>query len=95
MTRIDIKVISENPTSGARRWEVPVNHVFTIESWLEGQGKTLGDAVRGIRYRKNGSFSFVTGGGYAIFDADLLGGNGDGRAESKFESDTGYTLFGV
>ena len=50
--------------------------------WYGSEEKLL-DNVRDV-YETNDAIYFVTGCGYAIFDADLLGGNADGETERKF-----------
>lgn len=87
---ITIKAVSEDPTSGRIRWHVKREDAWTILSFLDhGTSK-----IRGYRSHKSGGFGFSTGCGYAIFDDDLLGGNGDGKAERRFEQETGYTISG-
>jgi len=55
-----------------------------LEQWYEEQGKDLEDEIRG--YFEYGDYVyFVTGSGYSIYSADLLGGSADGRAEREFD----------
>lgn len=55
-----------------------------LEQWYEEQGKNLEDEVRG--YFEYGDYVyFVTGSGYSIYSADLLGGSANGRAENEFD----------
>ena len=85
-----VRVIREsvNPMSGAMRWRIPARSVKALMEW---EGFNI-DHVRGCRgVRKDGTIHFTTGGGYAIFDADLLGGNGDGMAERRF-NDAGFVI---
>ena len=85
-----VKVMREsvNPMSGAMRWRIPARSVKTLMEW---EGFDI-DRVRGCRgVRKDGTIHFTTGCGYAIFDADLLGGNGDGMAERRF-NDAGFRI---
>ena len=87
---INIKAVSEDPTSGRIRWHVKREDAWTILSFLDHDTSK----IRGYRRHKSGGFGFSTGCGYAIFDDDLLGGNGDGTAERRFEDETGYTISG-
>lgn len=87
---ITIKAVSEDPTSGRIRWHVKREDAWTILSFLDHDTSK----IRGYRSHKSGGFGFSTGCGYAIFDDDLLGGNGDGTAERRFEDETGYTISG-
>ena len=48
-----------------------------------GSEEKLKSEVRDI-YETGDAIYFTTGSGYAIFDADLLGGNADGETERKF-----------
>lgn len=92
--RLYFRHISENPTSGAQRWELSSHARIVVEEWLKAQGKgNPRDLIRGYRYNSiRGTVRFTTGIGYAILDADLLGGDGSGAAERKFQDDTGYYL---
>ena len=76
-----------NPTSGLQRWKISPEDAGTIIHWLGGT-----DQIRKFRQHKDGGFGFSTGCGYAIVDADLLGGTGDGKAERKFQDDTGFRV---
>ena len=51
--------------------------------WYKSEDK-LKKKVRDI-YDTRDAIYFVTGCGYSIFDADLLGGNADGTTERKFD----------
>ena len=85
-----VRVIREsvNPMSGVTRWRIPARSVKTLMEW---DGFDIA-RVRGCRgVRKDGTVHFTTGCGYAIFDADLLGGNGDGMAERRF-NDAGFRI---
>ena len=50
--------------------------------WYGSEEKML-EKVRDV-YETNDAIYFTTGSGYAIFDADLLGGNADGETEREF-----------
>ena len=49
-----------------------------------GSKEKLDDNVRDI-YETNDSIYFITGCNYAIYDKDLLGGDGDGTTQRKFD----------
>lgn len=49
-----------------------------------GSEEKLMDKVRDV-YETNDAIYFVTGCGYSIFDADLLGGNADGNTAREFD----------
>ena len=87
---INVKEVSEDPTSGRIRWHVKREDARIILDWLDDDFSK----IRAHRSHKSGGFGFSTGCGYAIFDADLLGGNGDGTTERRFEQETGYQVVG-
>lgn len=87
---INVKQVTEHPLTGMRRYHVKPDDARIILDWL-GHDRSQ---VRSYRAHKSGGFGFSTGCGYAIFDADLLGGNGDGTAERRFEQETGYQVVG-
>lgn len=71
-------LVSENRFTGARRWKLNARDTSALMKW---SGFDV-SKVRGSRgVRKDGTLHFTTGLGYAVIDADLLGGNGDGKAE--------------
>ena len=79
---------SVDPMTGRQRWRLNRRDAATLLEYLEGDTSR----IRGSRgVRKDGTIHFTTGCGYAIMDADLLGGNGDGRAERAF-NDAGYSV---
>lgn len=81
---ITVTLRAEDPFSGIRRWRIAPKDVQVLLSW---EGFDI-DAVRGCQgVRADGSLWFTTGVGYAVFDADLLGGDGSGRAEERFNRD--------
>ena len=83
--RIKPVLVSENPFTGARRWKLNKQDVAELMAWeLFDVTKVRGS--RGVR--KDGTIHFTTGLGYAVIDADLLGGNGDGKAE-RLANDAG------
>lgn len=87
---IRVKHVSTNTTSGYMRWHVSPEDAQIILDWLDNDTSQ----IRAYRGHKNGGFGFGTGCGYAIIDADLLGGNGDGTTERRFEDETGYQVIG-
>ena len=55
-----------------------------LEQWADSRGESMEDIVRG--YWEDGHYVyFVTGSGYDLYDADLLGGTGDGLTRDAFE----------
>lgn len=63
-----------------------------LEDWYGERGEDMAESVRDA-FEDRGRLFFVTGVGYAIFDADLLGGNGDGETRREFDrffGDGGY-----
>lgn len=57
---------------------------WLVRAWLESEGRDPAEAVRKYRVNKRGNVTFKHGCGYAILDADLFGGNGDGTTERRF-----------
>lgn len=87
-TRIHVNYTGNNPVTGSQRWSINAKNVAKLLTW-EGFDIAKVRGSRGIR--KDGTLHFTTGSGYAIFDADLLGGNGDGTAERNFNN-AGFTI---
>ena len=87
---IHAKRTNVQPHSGLQRWKISKTDAPIILDWL-GHDRSQ---IRSYRAHKDGGFGFSTGCGYAIFDSDLLGGNGDGTAERRFEQETGYQVVG-
>lgn len=85
---IHAKRTNVRPHSGLCRWKISKTDAPIILDWLNDDVSK----IRSFRKHKDGGFGFSTGGGYAIFDSDLLGGNGDGTAENQFEDETGYQV---
>ena len=57
-----------------------------LQDWYEQQGLDMEYSIRGYYEDEyNGYVYFVTGSGYSIYSADLLGGSADGRAEREFD----------
>lgn len=90
MNTVHVKHLREDPNTGRSRWKVPAQYAGLFWDFLDGDYSK----VRAFRAHKDGGFGFSTGCGYAIFDADLLGGNGDGKAERRFTEKTGYQVVG-
>lgn len=92
--KLHARVTYENPSSGLRAIELSHEAWFAVASWLEAQGHDDPASVpRKFRVNKRGQVTFKCGVGYAVIDADLLGGNADGRTESRFQSDTDSFIF--
>ena len=84
--RITCRQQSVDPRSGVTRWRINAKDtaLLVAQEWFDVS------RVRGSRgVRKDGTLHFTTGVGYAIIDADLLGGSGDGRAE-RAANDAGF-----
>lgn len=93
-TNRNAHVTYQNPTTGLRTITLNKEATRIVTEWHASHGRDVFDVARrpGMRrqLRKGGRLAFKCGGGYAIFDADLLGGNGDGRAERAFNDETGF-----
>ena len=86
VVKITCRQQSVNPQSGVTRWRISAKDtaLLVAQEWFDVS------RVRGSRgVRKDGALHFTTGVGYAIVDADLLGGSGDGRAE-RVANDAGF-----
>lgn len=80
-------LLSENPHSGLRRWAILDTQYDRLNSVYKDLGfGELKEYMRNYRYSdlKN-THNFSTGGGYSIIDADLLGGDADGRVLEAFK----------
>ena len=92
--KLHARVTYENTMSGLRTIELSHEAWFAVASWLESQGHDDPTAVpRKYRVNKRGQVTFKCGVGYAVIDADLLGGTADGLTESQFERDTDSYIF--
>ena len=92
--KLHARVTYENPMSGLRTIELSHEAWFAVASWLESQGHDDPTAVpRKYRVNKRGLVTFKCGVGYAVIDADLLGGTADGLTERRFQSDTDSYIF--
>lgn len=70
-------------------WFVPEDSLlhYALRKWHESRGTTLEEAVRDyVEVDRPAGFTFVTGFGYSIWSADLLGGKADGEAQREFEA---------
>lgn len=88
-TTLDARVIYTNKYSGGRTIELSHEAERVVRYWLQRRGLELEDVARRPRRNKRGHFTFGCGLGYAVIDADLLGGNGSGELEREFNNETG------
>lgn len=86
---LDARVTYLNKYTGGRTIELSPETEQVVRDWLQGRGVELEDVARRGRRNKRGRFTFGCGIGYAVIDADLLGGNGSGELERAFNNDTG------
>ena len=86
---LDARVTSTHKYSGGRTVELSHEAERVVRDWLQGRGMELEDVARRPRRNKRGHFTFGCGIGYAVIDADLLGGNGSGELEREFNNATG------
>lgn len=79
--------LSENPYSGLRRWAILDMQYDRLNAVYEDLGlEELKYYMRNYRHSdRKGTHNFSTGGGYLIFDSDLLGGDMDGRVITAFK----------
>ena len=84
---LSIFQLSENPHSGLRRWAISDMQYDQLNAVYEDLGlEELKYYMRNYRHSdRKGTHNFSTGCGYSIFDADLLGGNMDGRVLAAFK----------
>lgn len=96
MSNRNARVTYQNPITGLRTIELDREATRIVIEWHAKHGRDVFDVARrpGMQRRltKRGRLAFKCGGGYAVIDADLLGGNGDGRAERAFNEETGYCI---
>lgn len=86
---ITLTTVAECPTCGICRETIDFDDLEFIEEWVERTGHKINLRDR----RDTGSVaSFTHDGGHAMLDADLFGGNGDGRIETRFLEDTGASF---
>ena len=86
---LDARVTYTHKYSGGRTVELSHEAERVVRDWLQGRGLELEDVARRPRRNKRGHFTFGCGIGYAVIDADLLGGNGSGELEREFNNATG------
>nr|DAS46453.1 MAG TPA: hypothetical protein [Caudoviricetes sp.] len=87
LKNIAVFFLRENPVSGMRSWAISDMQYRRLNAVYEDLGLgELKDYMRGYRYSESAcTHNFSTGGGYSIFDADLLGGDADGRVLEAFK----------
>jgi len=80
--------LRENPVSGMRSWAILDMQYRRLNAVYEDLGLgELREYMRKYRYDETkGIHKFSTGGGYSIFDADLFGGDADGRVIEAFKN---------
>ena len=80
--------LRENPVSGTRSWAILDMQYRRLNSVYEDLGLgELKDYMRRYRYDETKNIhKFTTGGGYNIFDSDLLGGSGSGEVLKAFQN---------
>ena len=83
------RVTYENQFTALRTIELSYEAELWARDWLKERGVELEDVARRPRRNKAGHFTFGCGIGYAVVDADLLGGNGSGELEREFNNATG------
>lgn len=79
--------LRENPVSGMRSWAILDMQYRRLNAVYEDLGLgELKEYMRKYRYDETKDIhKFSTGGGYVIFDSDLLGGDADGRVLEAFK----------
>lgn len=92
MSTLGARVTYENATSGLRTIELSREAEHAVRVWLDGRGIDLDTVARRGRRNSRGRFTFKCGVGYAVIDADLLGGNADGTTERAFQNETGHYI---
>lgn len=80
--------LRENPYSGLRRWAILDTQYDRLNAVYKDLGLgELKDYMRNYRYSETKDIhKFSTGCGYSIFDADLFGGDADGRVLEAFKN---------
>lgn len=95
ITVVKFRKIYENKSSGLCTWELQnMDEHFRLLSDIvreQGWGESILDTARNGRINKKGKgkFTFHSGGGYDVVDADLLDGLGDGRRSAVLEDKYG------
>lgn len=75
--------------TGVRTFAIHPNDWPLVEKFYHERGLNPTDHIRNHRVNSIGHHTFRGGLGYDVIDADLLGGNGDGKAHKQFERFTG------
>lgn len=87
--RMHLKILRENPMTGVRTFAIHPNDWPLVEKFYHDRGLNPADHIRDHRVNSAGQHTFKGGLGYDVIDADLLGGNGNGRMHREFERSTG------
>lgn len=90
MPKIECTTLGYVPDEGLATMRIPKDGWAIISQWLVDNGKDPEETVRSFAMQPDGSVSFQCGGGYNVTDTDILGGDGTGRTERKFNDETGY-----
>lgn len=87
MHNLVVHKVSENPYSGMCRWAITGTQYERLSRVYEELGfGELKSHMRNFRYSERyDEYRFSTGGGYAVFDADLLGGDGSREVQDAFQ----------
>lgn len=92
--KLKVRQTYVNNMSGLRTLELSDRAWKVVRGWYESQGiEPSGETIRGFRVNAKGRVTFKAGVGYAVFDSDLLGGDGSGDAQNRFEDDTDAYLW--
>lgn len=84
--KVPIGKAEECPHCGKSRTDMNDAGARIVEAWVRKQGDVPAEVISGYRRGPEG-LSFTHGGGYAILDGDLLGGEGDGLRQGAFEEE--------
>lgn len=76
-----MRITYENIYTGLRTFELSPIESQAVDTFLGGK---LAQTARSYRINKRGLVTFKGGLGYEVVDADLLGGDGTGRAHKAF-----------
>lgn len=88
--KIQARVLRENPSDGMRTIAIDGSEARRLEALIyELTGISIFDTARNGKFNAHGQYTFRAGGGYNIFDADLLGGDGDGTRTRELAGATG------
>lgn len=75
--------------TGVRTFAIHRKDWPLVEKFYHDRGLNPADHIRNHRVNSAGQHTFRGGLGYDVIDADLLGGNGNGRLHREFERSTG------